>query len=90
MKNYLISYDLTNKNYNTYQNLYNKLNELNAMRVLESAWLVRYSCTSAELKDFFDPFFKSNDHYIITESTSNGYFNVHGEYMNNFSKFYNT
>ena len=63
---YFISYDLRKQR--NYQQLYDKLGEFKAVRILESTWCFnRKDTTPAGLRDFFKKFIDQDDGIIVSE-----------------------
>lgn len=64
---YFITYDL--RKGKDYQKLYDKLNEFNAVRLLESTWCFkRINTSAAGLRDYFKSIIDSDDGLLIIES----------------------
>lgn len=64
MKKVFISYDLRAPGRN-YKELYDKLQSMGAIRVLESLWAMRTSLGPAALRDTLTPLLDSNDGLIV-------------------------
>ncbi|MBI1933847.1 MAG: hypothetical protein HYS24_15050 [Ignavibacteriales bacterium] len=63
---YFLSYNLRKDR--NYQRLYNILNDMNAVPLLESTWCFRRIHTKPnKLRDFFKDFLDADDGFIVTE-----------------------
>lgn len=72
---YFITYDL--RKGKDYQKLYDKLNEFNAVRVLESTWCFKRNNTSAtSLRDYFKSLIDTDDGLLIDKSETWASYNV--------------
>ena len=68
-KLYFIIYDLRRER--DYQKLYDELNRLKAVQVLESCWCMKIEGVSAvQLRDHFKQFIDSNDGLMVSEVTN--------------------
>lgn len=65
-KPYLLSYDLKAPGRN-YQNLYDLLERLDAVRILESVWLLDTHYNATQLESAFNAVTDSNDQHCIIE-----------------------
>ena len=66
---FFLNYDL--RNTRDYQSLYNKLEEFNAVRILESQWCFnRFNISASELRDYFKQFIDSDDGLCVSEVTA--------------------
>lgn len=62
---YMISYDLL-KPGQDYQTLYDELERFNAVRILDSQWILDHNNTNAvDLRDHFRGFIDSNDRLMV-------------------------
>lgn len=63
---FFLTYDLRNRR--DYQSLYDKLNEFNAVRMLESTWCFnRINIDTAGLRDYFRNYIDDDDGLIVSE-----------------------
>ena len=63
---YFISYDL--RNGKDYQKLYDELNKINAVRMLESCWCFkRFNTDSKNIRDYFKEFIDRDDGLLISQ-----------------------
>lgn len=63
---YFISYDL--RNGKDYQKLYDELNIINAVRMLESCWCFKHTNADAKnLRDYFRKFIDKDDGLLISQ-----------------------
>lgn len=65
MSNFLVSYDLHNKR--NYQPLYDALERLGAVRILESVWLLSTSMGAGELREHLRQFIDGDDSLVVIE-----------------------
>lgn len=76
-KLYLIDYDLRKER--DYQKLYDELNRLKAVQVLESCWCIKFEGVSAiKLRNHFKQFIDSNDGLMVSEVTDWASYNTNG------------
>lgn len=70
MKVFFVNYDLRKQR--NYQPLYDELNRLNGIRVLESLWSLKLSDsnTSVSVRDHLKQFIDGDDGIIVSEVTS--------------------
>ena len=74
---YFLSYDLRGKR--DYQKLYNELNSINAVRVLESTWCFnKANITAKGLRDYFKGFIDKDDGLLVSESKDWATYNAEG------------
>ncbi len=65
-KLYFVDYDLRKER--DYQTLYDELNRLKAIQVLESCWCLRIEDSSAvKIRDHFRKFIDANDGIMVSE-----------------------
>ena len=63
---FFLTYDLRNRR--DYQGLYDKLNDFNAVRILESTWCFnRVNTNASGLRDYFSNYVDSDDGFVISE-----------------------
>ena len=68
---YFLTYDLRGQR--DYQTLYDELEKLNAVRILESTWCFkRINTDASRLRDHFKPFIDSDDGLIVSQVESWG------------------
>ena len=78
---YFLSYDLRAER--DYQTLYDKLNEFDAVRVLESIWCFkRVDISAIRLRDYFKQFIDADDGLLVSESAAWAVFNTDGSPSN--------
>jgi hypothetical protein len=65
---YVISYDLKQPGRN-YEPLWQALRNANAVRALESLWLVEVNQTASQLREALSSFMDSNDRVFVAEIT---------------------
>lgn len=75
MKLFFISYDLT-KPIRNYNSLYQKLNSMNAKRILESVWGIKGNYTAASLRDTLKNCIDADDRILIIENINWATFNA--------------
>lgn len=74
---FFLSYDL--RNGRDYQKITNKLEEFNAVRILESCWCFnRINTTAKDLRDYFKQFVDGDDGLIVSQVTDWASFNALG------------
>lgn len=69
MKLFFLSYDLRNKR--DYKTLYDELNKLNAVRILESTWCFKLqdSITAEKVREHFRQFIDNDDAIMVSQVT---------------------
>lgn len=76
-KLYFIDYDLRRER--DYQKLYDELNRLKAVQVLESCWCLKIDGVSAvKLREHFKQFIDANDGLMVSEVTDWAAYYVNG------------
>lgn len=65
MKNYIISYDLHDQRH--YQPVWDLLNRIGAVRLLESLWMVTTAHGSAQLRDALRATADNDDSFVVIE-----------------------
>ncbi|WP_428431164.1 hypothetical protein [Photobacterium chitinilyticum] len=66
---YFITYDLRKSR--DYETLYSKLEEYNAVRILESTWCFnRFNTSATGLRDYFKNYIDGDDAIIVSEVTN--------------------
>ena len=76
-KLFFIDYDLRKER--DYQTLYDELNRLKAIQVLESCWCLRIKGSSAvEIRDHFKKFIDINDGIMVSEISDWASYNTNG------------
>lgn len=63
---YFVSYDLRKSR--DYDKIYDKLDEFNAVRIVESTWCFkRFNTSAGDLRDFFKSYIDSDDCVVVSE-----------------------
>ena len=76
-KLFFIDYDLRKER--DYQTLYDELNRLKAIQVLESCWCLRIEGSSAEeIRDHIMKFIDANDGIMVSEISNWASYNTNG------------
>ena len=76
-KLYFIDYDLRKER--NYQTLYDELNRLKAIQVLESCWCLKIDGSSTvEIRDHFKKFIDANDGIMVSEISDWASYNTNG------------
>lgn len=64
---FIIAYDLNKKESKDYQELYDYLDNINAIQVQESVWGLKSSKTAKELRDLLKSHIKKSDRIFVAQ-----------------------
>lgn len=77
-KLFFVDYDLRKDR--DYQKLYDELNRLKAVQILESCWCMKIEGVSAaQLRDHFKQFIDANDGLMVSEVTDWAAYNINSD-----------